>query len=64
MIIHLWLFNNFYIMIHTKFNEIDKTVEFSFKPGMQNIRPAEAFYPARKAHDFAYLARLFPKNIL
>jgi hypothetical protein len=42
----------------------------SYKSGMHNIRPVgqmwpvEALYPACKAHDFAYLACLFPKNIL
>ncbi len=32
------------------------------KAGMHNIRPAEAFCLARKAHNFAYLACLFNKT--
>ncbi len=41
-----------------------------FKAGVHNIRPAgqmwpaEAFYMAHKAHNLAYLAWLFHKNIL
>ncbi len=42
----------------------------SLRPDMHNIRPAgqmwpaEAFYLARKAQDFAFVAFIFPRNIL
>ncbi len=31
---------------------------------IQQMWPAEAFYLARKAQDFAFVACIFPKNIL